>query len=142
MVEVTKRFTFAYAHRLHNVNQSDDWNKTVFGKCNNENGHGHNAELEVTVDGDPNIETGMIINFNELKAIVDAAVIQVFDHKHLDKDLGMLYAGRLSTCENTIEIIWNILDYEFYQRSSSYKLKRIRLSETESSWCVRERSAL
>ncbi|HMO26575.1 MAG TPA: 6-carboxytetrahydropterin synthase [Tepidisphaeraceae bacterium] len=83
MVRLAHRFEFSAAHRLHNPNLTDAENRAMFGKCNNPHGHGHNYELQVTVAG-PIRADGRIIEIDQLERIVDDAVIQPFDHKHLN----------------------------------------------------------
>ena len=68
---VTRRVHFNAAHRLHNPAQSDAWNRAIFGVCNNPNFHGHNYELEVTVEGEIDPATGYVIDINTLKALVE-----------------------------------------------------------------------
>lgn len=68
---VTRKTHFNAAHRLHNPSKSDEWNKKTFGKCNHPNWHGHNYVMEVTVAGEPNPETGFIIDLSDLKQIIE-----------------------------------------------------------------------
>ncbi|GAA4841499.1 6-carboxytetrahydropterin synthase [Paenibacillus vulneris] len=86
MVRLTRKYHFSAAHRLHSYLLSDEENKRIFGKCNNPNGHGHNYYLEVTVQGEPDSVTGMVMNLADLDHIVDEVVIKKFDHKHLNLD--------------------------------------------------------
>ena len=51
LTRITSSATFSSAHRLHNPERDDDWNRATFGKCNNPFGHGHTYTLEVTVEG-------------------------------------------------------------------------------------------
>jgi 6-pyruvoyltetrahydropterin/6-carboxytetrahydropterin synthase len=105
---VTKRIEFNAAHRLHSEKLSDVENKTIYGKCNNKNGHGHNYVLEITLCGEPDPITGMVMNFRELKRIVEEKIIDRFDHKHLDVDCPE-FANVVSTAENIIIVFWDIL---------------------------------
>ena len=74
-VYVTRRVHFNAAHRLHNERQSDDWNRETFGPCNNANWHGHNYVLEVTVAGEPDPNTGYVIDLGDLKQILDDRIL-------------------------------------------------------------------
>jgi 6-pyruvoyltetrahydropterin/6-carboxytetrahydropterin synthase len=67
---VTVKVYFEAAHRLHNPHRSDDWNRTVFGKCNNLHGHGHNYVLEVVVEGEVDPDSGYLIDMGRLKEIL------------------------------------------------------------------------
>ncbi|XP_039206476.1 6-pyruvoyl tetrahydrobiopterin synthase isoform X3 [Crotalus tigris] len=66
---------------------SDEENRKLFGKCNNPNGHGHNYKVEVTVQGEINPLTGMVINLTDLNAYMEEAIMEPLDHKNLDKDV-------------------------------------------------------
>ena len=78
MASLTKTFGFSAAHRLHSSLLSDEENHAVFGKCNNPNGHGHNYELEVTVQGEINPRTGMIMDLGALMQTVQEEVTRSF----------------------------------------------------------------
>ena len=67
---VTRKVSFNAAHRLHNPTKSDEWNRTTYGKCNSPNWHGHNYVLEVTVAGEPDPDTGYVVDLGRLKEIV------------------------------------------------------------------------
>ena len=77
MVYITRRETFAAAHRLFNPKFSDAENEKIFGKCSNPNWHGHNYVLEVVVAGNPNPETGFVLNITELKEIIKKHVFSI-----------------------------------------------------------------
>ena len=96
---VTVKLYFEAAHRLHNPAQSDDWNRRVFGKCNNPHGHGHNYVLEVSVDGDVDPATGYLIDMKVLKDIIRRTVVDEVDHRHLSIEVPWL-AGDNTTAEN------------------------------------------
>ena len=103
---------------------SDDWNDHMYGKCYRST-HGHNFILDVCVDGKVNDETGMVMNFDELKVIVEQKVINKLDHK----DLNDLF-DFIPTSENLVEWIGDQL--------KNLNLCWIRLYETENSWVVKE----
>ena len=84
---VTRRVHFNAAHRLHNPAESDAWNRATFGPCNNPNYHGHNYELEVTVEGDIDPKTGYVLDIAVLKDLVDRHVSSVLDHRNLNLDV-------------------------------------------------------
>jgi 6-pyruvoyltetrahydropterin/6-carboxytetrahydropterin synthase len=124
MIRLTRKLEFAAAHFYHNPKFSAEENRRIFGKCNNRLGHGHNYVLEVTISGEPEPETGMILDLNELKAILDREVTQRMDHRHLNFDVPEL-AGKIPTCEEIAATLWTILDPKI-QRG---RLERIRLHE-------------
>jgi 6-pyruvoyltetrahydropterin/6-carboxytetrahydropterin synthase len=87
---VTVKVYFEAAHRLHNPAQSDDWNRRVFGKCNNPHGHGHNYVIEATVQGEPDPNSGYLIDMKDLKAVLNRAVVNHVDHRHLNIEVSWL----------------------------------------------------
>jgi 6-pyruvoyltetrahydropterin/6-carboxytetrahydropterin synthase len=108
-VLLTKRVEFSATHRLFNPEFSDEKNWEVFGICNNPNGHGHNYVLDVTLRGEPDPQTGMIIDLKRLKEILDELVISKVDHKNLNLDVDFLQ-GCVPTVENIIIRFWEVLD--------------------------------
>ena len=96
---VTVKVHFEAAHRLHNPERPDDWNRRVFGKCNNPHGHGHNYVLEVTVAGAVDPATGYLIDMKDLKEILRKVVVNDVDHRHLNIEVEWL-RGIIPTAEN------------------------------------------
>ncbi len=106
---LTKRLEFCSSHRYHNPHWDDRKNRTVFGPCNNENTHGHNYLLEVTLRGDIDPVTGMIINLYDLKIILNQ-VLEQFDHKNLNLDTPY-FSERIPTTENLAVTLWHLLEH-------------------------------
>ena len=104
---LTRIYSFSAAHRLHNDKFSAEMNKQIFGKCNNPNGHGHDYYLELTVSGDVSLDTGMIINIEELDLEVHK-VIDILDHKRLDIEIDHFINIRASG-ENIAKYLWDEL---------------------------------
>lgn len=127
-VSITRLARFSAAHRLHNPALSADENRTLFGKCNSPNYHGHNYTLEVTIAGVPAAKTGYVLDFGDLDRIVDRACVDLLDHKNLDLDVPFL-SGTLSTAENIVVACWRQLEPAL--RPS--QLVRLRLWETENN---------
>jgi 6-pyruvoyltetrahydropterin/6-carboxytetrahydropterin synthase len=125
-VNVTRRLTFAAGHILANPEWDKARNREVFGACSGD--HGHNYELEVTVSGSVEVETGMVINLREVDRIVKALVIHDVDHRHLNRDVPWLQ-GCLPTAENVALAIWRRLEGKL----PSARLERVRLKETENN---------
>jgi 6-pyruvoyltetrahydropterin/6-carboxytetrahydropterin synthase len=102
---VTVKVYFEAAHRLHNPARDDDWNRRVYGKCNNLHGHGHNYMLEVTVDGDVDPATGYLIDMKVLKDAIRERVVQDVDHRHLNLEVPWL-DGIIPTSENLARVFF------------------------------------
>ncbi|MBO6572231.1 6-carboxytetrahydropterin synthase [bacterium] len=131
MVLVTRKTHFNAAHRLHNPSKSDEWNKKTFGKCNHPNWHGHNYVMEVTVAGEPNPETGFIIDLSDLKQIIEEKIVEPCDHKNLNLDVPFL-DGILPSSENLVKAFYNELKEEVEEASSEGGvLYSVKLYETE-----------
>lgn len=108
MVYITRIEHFNAAHRLFNPVWSRAENEAVFGKCANENWHGHNFELYVTIKGDPNPNTGFVYDVKRLSIIVKKHVIDKLDHKNLNVDVDFM-TGKLCSIENLVIAIWKQL---------------------------------
>lgn len=128
-VAVSREEHFNAAHRLFNPAWSDEKNNEVFGKCANPNYHGHNYRLIVTLVGEPNPETGYVIDLKQLSDVIRTHVIRNVDHKNLNLDTP--YFRNLNpTAENIAIVIWNILRKEL---DSKLDLT-VKLYETESNF--------
>jgi 6-pyruvoyltetrahydropterin/6-carboxytetrahydropterin synthase len=104
---LTKRLEFCSSHRYHNPQWDDTKNRDVFGPCNNVNTHGHNYILEVTLRGNIDPVTGMIINLYDLKKILNE-ILEQFDHKNLNLDTPY-FSERIPTTENLAVTLWHLL---------------------------------
>ena len=125
MVRVTRKVEFSAAHYYYNPNFSEEENRRVFGKCANRHGHGHNYLLEVTVAGEPDPATGMVLDLKELKDILEREVVDRMDHRHLNHEVPEL-AGKIPTCENIAAVIWRLLE----PKITRGHLHRVRLWES------------
>ena len=126
MVYITRIEHFNAAHKLFNPSWSKEENEFVFGKCANENWHGHNFELHVTIAGNPNPETGFVYDVKKLSLIINEYIIEKLDHKNLNIEVDFM-AGKICSIENLIEGIWNQLSP---QLPSEIKLHSLKLFET------------
>ncbi|CAG8584783.1 9389_t:CDS:2, partial [Funneliformis mosseae] len=131
IVYLSRIETFSAAHRLHSSSLSDKENKEIFGKCNNPNGHGHNYKVEVTVKGEINPITGMVMNLMDLKECIKIAVMDVLDHKNLDLDVPY-FKDKPSTSENLVVFIW----HNIRQVLKDGELYEVKLYETEKNLVV------
>jgi 6-pyruvoyltetrahydropterin/6-carboxytetrahydropterin synthase len=124
-VFVTRQVHFNAGHRLFNPARSRSWNERTFGPCANPNGHGHNYVLEATVRGQPDPETGYVIDLTDLKAILEKAVVAPCDHRNLNRDVDFL-KGVIPTTENLVVAFWG----RVAPRIKVGALHRLRLYET------------
>ena len=108
MISVTRKSHFNAAHRLHNNEWSDEKNNTFYGLCNNKNYHGHNYDLEVTVKGEIDPESGYLVDMKVLSNIIDENICKKVDHKNLILDT-TVFKNLIPTAENIAVVIWNIL---------------------------------
>ena len=126
MVYLTRLEHFNAAHKLYNPSWSREKNEQIFGKCANENWHGHNYELYVTVKGDPDPDTGFLFDVKQLSKLINEYVIDLLDHKNLNVDVPFL-AGKMCSTENLAIGIWNQLAPHL---PDTVKLHCIKLYET------------
>jgi 6-pyruvoyltetrahydropterin/6-carboxytetrahydropterin synthase len=124
-VLLTKRIEFAAAHRYVKPEWDEAKNRAVFGPCYNPPAHGHNYMLEVTVAGEVDPHTGMVINLFDLKRVL-LAVIEEFDHKNLNLDMPH-FKDRIPTSENLARVLWTKLQIQ----KDIGTLHAIRLYEDE-----------
>jgi 6-pyruvoyltetrahydropterin/6-carboxytetrahydropterin synthase len=126
MVYLTRQEHFNAAHKLYNPNWSNEQNNAVFGVCANENWHGHNYDLYVTVKGNPDPETGFVYDVKKLSQLIKSQVIDNLDHKNLNLDVDFM-SGKLCSTENLAIAIWEQLAPHL---PSSVELHCIKLYET------------
>ncbi len=126
MVYLTRSEHFNAAHKLYNPAWSYEKNEEIFGKCANENWHGHNYELLVTVKGQPSPDTGFVFDVKRLSNIIKEHIIEKIDHRNLNVDVAMMQ-GQLCSTENLAIAIWNEL---VPQLPGEVQLHCIKLYET------------
>jgi 6-pyruvoyltetrahydropterin/6-carboxytetrahydropterin synthase len=125
MVYLTRKAEFSASHYYHNPEFTAEENKRIFGKCNNPNGHGHNYTLEVTVKGQVDEHSGFVVDLKQLKAVMNREVIDVLDHRFLNKEVAE-FQESIPTTENLAISIWNRLR----SKLNVAKLHRVRVYET------------
>ena len=128
MVYITRKVEFSASHLYHNPEFSPEENRRIFGKCNNPHGHGHNYVLEVTVAGEPDPRTGMVLDLKELKEILQREILDRMDHRFLNYEVPEL-AGKIPTTETIAMTIWTLLAPRINDRGQG-RLHRVRLYET------------
>ena len=131
-INVCRREHFNAAHKLYNPNWSREKNEEVFGPCANENWHGHNFELIVNVKGEPDPETGFVIDLKVLGRIIKEKVLDKVDHRNLNMDVDFMQ-GKMASCENFVIEIWKILEPEIAQVSTG-RLHCVTLYETPKNY--------
>jgi 6-pyruvoyltetrahydropterin/6-carboxytetrahydropterin synthase len=124
---VTKRVEFSASHVCRNPSLSDSENQALFGAAANPHGHGHNYAVEVTMEGDPDPVTGMVIDLKKLKDIVNREVIDSYDHRFLNYEVAP-FDRVIPTVENIAIDIWQRLDPHLIK--SGGRLHAVRVYET------------
>ena len=123
---LNRRYHFSASHRLHTEAYDAAKNQSVFGKCNNPHGHGHNYTVQVTLSGQVDPATGMVCNLADLDAFAQTNLLARFDHMNLNTM--DCFANAVSTTENlSIEI------YRIFQNFSSAHLERVHVEETSNN---------
>jgi len=129
-VRVTRRLHFSAAHRLGRPDWTQARNEAVFGLCASPNWHGHNYELDVTVEGEVAPETGFVLDLKILREVVTARVIADVDHRNLNLDVAWLQ-GVNPTTENLVVGIWRRLEG---QLPAHIRVLRLVLWETPRNY--------
>jgi len=126
MVYLTRAEHFNAAHKLYNPAWTKEKNEDIFGMCANENWHGHNYDLFVTIKGKPDPDTGFLFDVKRLSLIIKEHVIEKLDHKNLNVDVEFM-RGQMCSSENLAVAIWKQLSPHI---PASVQLHCIRLHET------------
>jgi 6-pyruvoyltetrahydropterin/6-carboxytetrahydropterin synthase len=128
VVYLTRRETFAAAHKLWSESLSEADNRRLFGPCAYDYGHGHNYVLEVTLRGPIDSKTGIVVNLTEIRDATRELILEDVDHRHLNHD-SELCRGINPTAENLVVLFWKVLHKHFGKL-----LHEVRLRETEKNW--------
>lgn len=123
---------FSAAHRLARPDFSDDENYEIYGKCARPHGHGHNYHLEVTVKGEVDPRTGMIVDLGALQKVVEDYVVEPFDHTFLNKDIAY-FAQVVPTAENIALHVRDLLEEPISQLGA--QLNKVKLIESPNNSC-------
>lgn len=129
-VKITRRIHFCAAHRLENPNWPEERNREVFGLCANPNWHGHNYDLDVTVEAELNPETGFVMDLGDLRDLVEREVVEDLDHKNLNLDVEWM-RGAITSTENLVVGIWRRLETTLPE---GVTLSRLVLWETDRNY--------
>jgi 6-pyruvoyltetrahydropterin/6-carboxytetrahydropterin synthase len=128
MVYLTRIEHFNSAHKLYNPRWTKEKNEEVFGRCANENWHGHNFELYVTIKGHPDPDTGFIFDAKQLGKLVQERIIEKLDHRNLNEDVDFM-KGKMCSIENLVIGIWNELQPCLPQSAPLYCLKLVETAK-------------
>lgn len=126
MIYLTRKEHFNAAHKLYNTKWSKEKNEAIFGKCANENWHGHNYTLYVTVKGEVGEDTGYVCDAKELSKIINEKVLEKVDHRNLNLDVDFM-KDKICSTENLAIAIWEQLEPSI----KGVRLHCVRLYETE-----------
>ena len=127
---LTRRATFAAAHRYWREEWTEDRNRAVFGACANPYGHGHNYAVEVTVRGAIDPETGFTVDLGALDAALREAVVGPLDHQHINHAIPRFGpGGRVPTTETLAAWAWERLEAHLPEGA---RLHRVRIREDDT----------
>ena len=132
MISLTRRYRFSASHRLHSSALSPAENARLFGKCNNPHGHGHDYVLEVTVTGETDSATGLILPLTTLDRLVEERVLRAFAWRNINLDLPQ-FEKLTATTENVALVIAGLLQQHWrdYLSGTPARLSRVYIQETE-----------
>jgi 6-pyruvoyltetrahydropterin/6-carboxytetrahydropterin synthase len=130
MVFIKRREHFSAAHRLFSPEYTDEQNLEIYGKCSNPNWHGHNYILYVTVKGEVDPATGLVIHLRHVSKLIEEKVLNKVDHKNLNLEVDFL-SGKVPTSENVAIGIWNELADDIARLGGV--LHCIRLEQSENN---------
>ena len=128
---VTRKAEFSASHVCRIPELNDFENRRIFGDEANPNGHGHNYVVEVTIEGEPDPVTGMVIDLKIVKDILEQEVIEPMDHRFLNYEVKP-FDSVVPTTANVAQEIWRRLESRF--AAPSYALANIRLYETQDCY--------
>jgi len=123
---ISKRVEFSASHICRSSQLTDAENERIYGAAANACGHGHNYEIEVAIEGEPDPVTGMILDLKRLKDILEEKVLSVYDHRLLNREVAP-FDRIVPTVENIAIDIWNRLDSSI---EGGARLHSVRVYET------------
>jgi len=126
LVRLTRAVDFSASLRCARPDLSEDENRALFGRAASQ--HGHNYRLEVTVRGEPDPLTGMVMDLRELKAVIAREIEARFDHRDLNRDTSF-FEKSPPTPENFARVIFDLL-----QAALGERLHGIRLRQDVDLW--------
>lgn len=133
MIYVSRKEHFNAAHKLYNPKWSEEKNKQVFGPCANENWHGHNFDMIVTVKGKPDPDTGFVVDLKKLSQLIRREIIEKVDHKNINLDVDFMQ-NKMASTENLAMEFFKIIREKLPSIAENAKLHCIKLYETPRNY--------
>ena len=130
---LTRRVTFAAAHRYRIADWSDERNEQVFGLCARSSYHGHSYVCDVTVRGDIDETTGFVVDLGALDRVLDVEVRQRFDHRNINVDVPEFGDGKLvPTGENLARFIFERTTMALRDAHAPARVVKVTVAEDAS----------
>ena len=130
VAHLRRRYGFSASHLLHVDRLGEEGNRSLFGKCNNPFGHGHNYFVQVTLSGPVDEQTGMVINLADLDAFAATELIEPFDSSNLNQLPA--FEDSVPSTENLCFVLWEVFT-RFAAEHTPAKLVRLRVEETNNN---------
>ena len=124
---ITRKVEFSASHVCRDPRLSEQENLSLYGPSANPHGHGHNYVVEVSLAGEPDPVTGMVLDLKELKQILQRQVVEPYDHRFLNYEVPP-FDRVVPTTENIAKDIWQRL--EPHLNDARKKLYAVRVYET------------
>ena len=129
MVLLSRTIHFNAAHRLFNPGESEEWNRATYGDSANAAGYGHNYALDVSVAGEADASTGMLVNLTDLDRVLREEVDRPLDHRNLNAEIPE-FAKTVPTAENLARWIWDRVAARIAKEGWPCRLHTLRLTVT------------
>lgn len=124
---ITRKVEFSASHVCRNAQLTDEENRRIYGPAANPHGHGHNYVVEVSVEGEPDAVTGMVLDLKELKSILNREIVEPYDHRFLNYEVPP-FDSVVPTAENIARDIWRRLAPRL--STGKARLHAVRVYET------------
>src|SRR5258708_766684 len=130
-MKITRRAEFSASHYCGLAGRSEEENRALYGEGANRHGHGHNYILEVTLEGEPDPVTGMVMDLKLLKDVVNQEVVEPMDHRFLNYEVPP-FDRIVPTAENVAREVWRRIEPRL--RLPNARLSSVRIFETDDMW--------
>ncbi len=132
MISLTRRYHFPASHRLHSPRLSDSENARLYGKCNNPFGHGHDYTLELTIAGELDVNSGLLLPLARLDAFVQEKILRLFAYRNINVDVPQ-FANLVPTTENVVRVIGDLVrrHWTAWFGDTQIHVSRVQIQETE-----------
>ena len=129
MLLISRTIHFNAAHRLFRRDRSDEWNRATYGAASNAAGYGHNYALELSVAGEIDAESGMVVNLVDLDRILKEEVDRPLDHRNLNEEIPE-FRDTVPTAENLARWIWDRVDARLAREGWPCRVAALTLTVT------------